>query len=117
MNVATIASVVSVPVAVSVWDVVHAAELIAPVAKAFAPLATVLVMVAETLGNVIVVPSVPASVKLLLTVSVFAEAIAAVPAESSTLPLPLEATKLITDGSDVPVFRRKPVTGAAGNVI
>ena len=44
MKAAMIASVVSVPVAVSVCADVHAALEIAPVASAFAPLAIVLVV-------------------------------------------------------------------------
>ena len=70
-----IASVVAVPVAVSVCADVHVFALIALVAKAFAPLATVRVIVADTLGNVIVVESVPAIVMEFEAVRVFPLAI------------------------------------------
>ena len=35
----------------------------------------------------------------------------------TTLPVPVEATKLIVLGSEVPVFKRNPVAGAAGSVM
>lgn len=48
-------SVVSVPVAVSVCALVQVAELIAPVARAFAPLAIVVVQVAQAIVPVVVI--------------------------------------------------------------
>ena len=73
-----IVSVVAVPVAVPVTTVAQAPEVIAPVPSAELPLAIVCVIVAEALGKVIVVLSVPASVIVLLAVNVLPLAIVSV---------------------------------------
>ena len=81
-GVAMITSVVTVPVALVVTTDAQVPELIPPVPIVEVPLATTRGIVELTVGNVIVVPSVPASVRLLLAVNVFPSAIAKVALEA-----------------------------------
>lgn len=116
LKVAVIVSVVAVPVAVSVWAELQAAEEMALVARALAPLAIVWVIVALADGKVIVVLSVPATVMELETVRVFPLAMAAVPAESRTFPLPFAATVLSVTTFEEFVQNLNPVPAAPGQM-
>ncbi len=88
------AAIVSVPVPVvnvlPFTVVATSAPMVCVPVKVLA--ASVRAIVADVEGNVITVLSVPASVRVLLAVKVLPEAMAAVPADRRTFPLPLEDT-------------------------